>query len=75
MLRRDMKYVEDFKQKIDEEYYPIVDLLVSNHTFEEFRSLKNEDKVTLDRNYIHQMWESVNQDNVNIAKKVVIKPS
>lgn len=50
---------EFFKQKIDEEYYPIVDLLVSKSSFESFVSIKSEERIDLIHELIREMWSDV----------------
>lgn len=50
---------EFFKQKIDEEYYPIVDLIVKNSNFSDFTSMKSEDRVPFIHTLIKKMWDDI----------------
>lgn len=53
---------EFFKQKIDEEYYPLVDLITKNTTHETFSTIPQEERVGLVRDMVHQMWQDIHQE-------------
>lgn len=50
-----------FKQKIDEEYYGLVDQIVQNSTFEEFSAMKPDARVPFVRELVHAMWAALPQ--------------
>lgn len=62
---------EFFKQKIDEEYYPIVDLIVKKSNFNDFIAMKSEERVPFVHSLIKEMWEDIHPSEVKTNK---IKP-
>jgi predicted kinase len=50
-----------FKQKVDEEYYPLVDLLIQKSNFQEFGGMKPEDRVPYVRQLVEEMWGNIKQ--------------
>lgn len=62
---------EFFKQKIDEEYYPIVDLIVKKSNFNDFIAMKSEERVPFVHSLIKEMWEDIHPSEVKANK---IKP-
>jgi predicted kinase len=53
---------ELFKQKVDEEYYPLVDLVLRHATQETFSAMKSEDRVPFVRTLVHEMWATVHPE-------------
>ena len=51
-----------FKQKVDEEYYPLVDLVLQHTTLESFGAMKPEDRVPFVRELVHEMWGNVHKE-------------
>lgn len=66
---------EFFKQKIDEEYYPIVDLIVKKTNFTDFVAMKSEERVPFVHSLIKEMWENIHHSEVlEVASSKVKKP-
>lgn len=53
-----------FKTKIDEEYYPLVDLVLKNITVEKFAEMCSEDRISFINDLTHKMWENIRPNNV-----------
>lgn len=50
---------EFFKQKVDEEYYGLVDQITKNSTFETFSAMKPDVRVPFVRELVHKMWDEM----------------
>lgn len=62
---------EFFKQKIDEEYYPLVDLITQKTQHDHFVSLPQQERVAFVRDMVHEMWKNIHQEPTTQKK---IKP-
>jgi predicted kinase len=54
-----------FKQKVDEEYYPLVDLMTTHTTKEAFTALPSVDRVAFVRSLVEMMWHDIQHSSEN----------
>ena len=59
---------EFFKQKIDEEYYPLVDLITKKTGHDQFVSLPQTERVAFVRDMVHEMWKDIHQEPTHAKK-------
>ena len=65
---------EVFKQKIDEEYYPLVDQLTKKTTFELFSQMKPDVRVPFVREQVHAMWQEMKDSAPSQNSIITNKP-